>query len=358
MSKDQRIPITILTGFLGSGKITMLNHWVHQPEMKDCAVLINEFGSVGLDHELVQQVDNSVVLLSSGCICCTLQSSFVNSLLDLFKKALRGEIPRFSRVVIETTGLADPGSLLSIICYDQFVAQRFRYDGTVTVIDASHIREQVKKQYESVKQIALADAVVISKEDLVDKEEIAAIREMCLRLNSAAPVYTALNGDLSADILKEIGPYRHGGIKDPKEISSWLRAESSDLGVATVPVREVKKAGPGLGLLKKAPISVHSDISTFSMKFDKPLDGIKLMDALDAVTMQFGDSLLRVKGIINLTNSDQPIVIHGVYGDIYPTATLDEWPEGKPSSTIVFIARETVAKQMEALFRDILLNDY
>ena len=331
MSKDQRIPITILTGFLGSGKTTMLNHWVHQPEMKDCAVLINEFGSVGLDHELVQQVDNSVVLLSSGCICCTLQSSFVNSLLDLFKKALRGEIPRFSRVVIETTGLADPGSLLSIICYDQFVAQRFRYDGTVTVIDASHIREQVKKQYESVKQIALADAVVISKEDLVD---------------------------LSADILKEIGPYQHGGIKDPKEISSWLRAESSDLGVATVPVREVKKAGPGLGLLKKAPISVHSDISTFSMKFDKPLDGIKLMDALDAVTMQFGDSLLRVKGIINLTNSDQPIVIHGVYGDIYPTATLDEWPEGKPSSTIVFIARETVAKQMEALFRDILLNDY
>jgi len=335
VSKDQRIPITILTGFLGSGKTTMLNHWVHQPEMKDCAVLINEFGSVGLDHELVQQVDNSVVLLSSGCICCTLQSSFVNSLLDLFKKALRGEIPRFSRVVIETTGLADPGSLLSIICYDQFVAQRFRYDGTVTVIDASHIREQVKKQYESVKQIALADAVVISKEDLVDKEEIAAIREMCLR-----------------------GPYQHGGIKDPKEISSWLRAESSDLGVATVPVREVKKAGPGLGLLKKAPISVHSDISTFSMKFDKPLDGIKLMDALDAVTMQFGDSLLRVKGIINLTNSDQPIVIHGVYGDIYPTATLDEWPEGKPSSTIVFIARETVAKQMEALFRDILLNDY
>ena len=92
MSKDQRIPITILTGFLGSGKTTMLNHWVHQPEMKDCAVLINEFGSVGLDHELVQQVDNSVVLLSSGCICCTLQSSFVNSLLDLFKKALRGEI--------------------------------------------------------------------------------------------------------------------------------------------------------------------------------------------------------------------------------------------------------------------------
>ena len=338
MSKDQRIPITILTGFLGSGKTTMLNHWVHQPEMKDCAVLINEFGSVGLDHELVQQVDNSVVLLSSGCICCTLQSSFVNSLLDLFKKALRGEIPRFSRVVIETTGLADPGSLLSIICYDQFVAQRFRYDGTVTVIDASHIREQVKKQYESVKQIALADAIVISKEDLVDKDEIAAIREMCSRLNSAAPVYTALNGDLSADILKEIGPYQHGGIKDPK--------------------REVKKAGPGLGLLKKAPISVHSDISTFSMKFDKPLDGIKLMDALDAVTMQFGDSLLRVKGIINLTNSDQPIVIHGVYGDIYPTATLDEWPEGKPSSTIVFIARETVAKQMEALFRDILLNDY
>ncbi len=358
MITDKRIPINIVTGFLGAGKTTLLNHWVRNPSMKDCAVLINEFGSVGLDHELVQQVDNQVVLLESGCICCTLQSSLINALTDLFAKALKKEIPQFHRVLIETTGLADPGSLLSLLNYDPFIEQRFRFDGTVTVVDGVNIRSQIKNQYEAVKQIALADIVIVSKGDLIDAEEMDAINDVIQKLNTSAKVYPVLNGQLDPVILNEIGPYNSGITKDPKEINAWLSAESTNLGVASSFKPLEKTSGHGIGVMKKQPISVHSDVSTFSMEFETPINPDRLMDALEAVQMQFGDSLLRMKGIVNIEDTDQPIVVHGVYGQIYPLSYLDKWPEGKPMSKIVFIVRASVSKQIELLFKDILLHDY
>lgn len=358
MISDKRIPINIITGFLGAGKTTLLNHWVKQPSMKDCAVLINEFGSVGLDHELVQQIDNQVVLLESGCICCTLQSSLVNALTDLFTKAIKKEIPQFHRILIETTGLADPGSLLTLINYDPFIEQRFRFDGTVTVVDGLNIRSQIKNQYEAVKQIALADIVLVSKGDLIDAEELDEINEVIQKLNKSARVYPVLEGKLDPIVLNEIGPYNSGIEKDPKQISAWLSAESVNLGVASSfkPLQKVTK--PGIGVTKKQPISVHSDIETFSMEFETPLNSDRLMDALEAVQMQFGDALLRMKGIVNIEENDRPIVVHGVYGQIYPLSYLDKWPEGKQISKIVFIVRATVRKQIELLFKDILLHDY
>lgn len=357
MITDNRIPINIITGFLGSGKTTLLNYWVKQPGMKDTAVLINEFGSVGLDHELVQQIDNQVVLLESGCICCTLQSSLVDALTNLFVKALKKEIPKFSRVIIETTGLADPGSIIALLYYDSFIDQRFRYDGTVTVVDAVNIPKQIKEQYECVKQIALADAVIVSKGDLVDANELDEISSVVNKLNKTANVYPVLNGVLDPVILNKIGPFNSGVIKDPKEINAWLSVESVNLGVASG-VKPVSVSKAGIGIKKTPTISVHSDIETFSMSFSEPLDADKLMDALEAVQLQFGDSLLRMKGIINIIDDERPIVVHGVYGQIYPLSCLEEWPEGKPSSKIVFIVKAVVREQIEILFRDILFGDY
>ena len=145
MEEEQLIPVNIITGFLGSGKTTLLNHWVNTPEFKDTLVLINEFGDVGLDHELVQAVDDTVVLLGSGCICCTLQGELVDALATNYIKAQRGQMPAFNRVLIETTGLADPAGVISTLGGDDFLMQHYRYNGTITILDAEHIREQLKK---------------------------------------------------------------------------------------------------------------------------------------------------------------------------------------------------------------------
>ena len=156
--EDFQIPVNIITGFLGSGKTTLLNKWVNTEEFKDTLVLINEFGDVGLDHELVQAVDDTVVLLGSGCICCSLQGELIDSLTTNFIRAKKGLIPNFKRVLIETTGLADPSGVISTLAGDEFVMTYYRYDGTVTVLDGQFVREQLKNQYEAVKQIALADS--------------------------------------------------------------------------------------------------------------------------------------------------------------------------------------------------------
>ena len=206
--EDFQIPVNIITGFLGSGKTTLLNKWVNTEEFKDTLVLINEFGDVGLDHELVQAVDDTVVLLGSGCICCSLQGELIDSLTTNFIRAKKGLIPNFKRVLIETTGLADPSGVISTLAGDEFVMTYYRYDGTVTVLDGQFVREQLKNQYEAVKQIALADIILISKTDLIDSDEIDAITEVASKINPSARIYPMLKGNITPKIIEEIGPYK------------------------------------------------------------------------------------------------------------------------------------------------------
>jgi G3E family GTPase len=184
---ERRIPVTLLTGFLGAGKTTLLNHLLSQPEMANAAVLINEFGSVAVDHHLVTKIDEDLILLDSGCICCTVRGDLKRSLTELFMKSLQRKIVPIKRVVIETTGLADPAPVIFTLMEDFFIAERFRIDGVVTVVDATHAAGQLAQHPEAVKQVAMADRLLLSKCDLAEGPATAELSQTLRRINPAAP---------------------------------------------------------------------------------------------------------------------------------------------------------------------------
>lgn len=348
---NNQIPVDIITGFLGSGKTTLLNHWVNSPELKDTLVLINEFGDVGLDHELVESVDSSVVLLQSGCICCSLQGALVDSLVTNYIKAQRGEIPNFKRVIIETTGLADPAGVISTLNGDDFLLDHYYHDGTITVLDGMFVREQLKKQYEAVKQIALADIVIISKTDLIESDEIDAIYEITAKINPSAKVIPSVKGNVSPKVIAEIGPYKNEEHNYDKTVTSWMNIKSSNLAS---PFRPATVSG-AVGV-SKPKIVAHSDIDSFCLELDEPIEPMALMSAVSAVQEQYGDSILRIKGILDLKGQDKPIVIHGVLGNLYPLSELKGWPDGMKKTQLVFICRASVLEQIKHMLNEILIN--
>lgn len=348
---ENKIPVNIITGFLGSGKTTLLNHWVNSPEFKDTLVLINEFGDVGLDHELVEAVDSSVVLLQSGCICCSLQGALVDSLATNFIKAQRGDIPAFKRVIIETTGLADPAGVIGTLYNDDFLLDHYYHDGTITVLDGMFVREQLKKQYEAVKQIALADIVIVSKTDLIDSDELDAIYEITAKINPSAKVFPAVKGNISPKILFDIGPYKNANQAYDKKVTSWLNIKSPNLASSFRPASVNGAIG-----VSKPKIIAHSDIDSFCLEFDEPIEPLALLSGISTVQDQYGDSILRIKGIIDLKGQDKPIVIHGVLGNLYPLAELKGWPEGEKKSQLVFICRASVLEQIKHMFKEVMLN--
>ena len=348
---DNKIPVNIITGFLGSGKTTLLNHWVNTPEFKDTLVLINEFGDVGLDHELVQSVDDTVVLLGSGCICCSLQGALIDSLAQNFVKAEQGVIPRFNRVLIETTGLADPSGVIATLNGDDFMIEHYFYDGTVTILDAKFIREQLSKQYEAVKQIALADIVLVSKTDLVDADEIDAIYDVAQKINPTAKLFPVVNGRITPKVLFDIGPYKVSNQKYDEKVTSWL-----DINKNTQPLASSFRPATitsGIGVAKPKIIA-HSDIDSFSIVLNDPIEPLALLAAISGVQEQYGDSILRIKGILDLKGQEKPVVIHGVQGILYPLSELVSWPEEKHQSKLVFIVRATVLSQIKILFSKML----
>ncbi len=351
INDENKIPVNIITGFLGSGKTTLLNHWVNSEDFKDTLVLINEFGDVGLDHELVESVDSSVVLLQSGCICCSLQGALVDSLATNFIKAQRGEIPKFKRVIIETTGLADPSGVIGTLNGDDFLLDHYYHDGTVTVLDGMFVRDQLKKQYEAVKQIALADIVIVSKTDLIESDELDAIYEITAKINPAAKVFPAVKGNISPKILFDIGPYKNADQAFDKKVTSWLNFKSPNLASSIRPATVNSTIG-----VSKPKIIAHSDIDSFCMEFDKPIEALALLSGISTVQEQYGDSILRIKGIIDLKDQEKPIVIHGVQGNLYPLSELHSWPNGQRHSQLVFICRASVMEQIQHMFKQIMEN--
>ena len=327
-----RTPVTLLTGFLGSGKTTVLNHVLKQPGMAATAVIINEFGEIGLDHMLVQKASDDVVLLNSGCLCCTVRSDIAETLLDLFVGRAKGKLPPFNRIVIETTGLADPAPILHTLMMDALVEDRYLLDGVVATVDAVNGMATLDLQPEAVKQAAVADRLLLTKADLAAPEAIAALAVRLATLNPGAPVEQVAQGAVDPDRLFGLGLF------DPEtksvEVRRWLRDE------ALAGQTHAHDHEPG----HEAPPDVnrHDDrIRAFCLTRERPMSWSVLSGWLDVLASMRGPDLLRFKAIVALSERpDQPVVLHGVQHLFHPPVLLPAWPSEDRRTRMVFITRD------------------
>ncbi len=358
---SERLPISVLTGFLGSGKTTLLRALLRHPSMDRTAVIINEFGEIGLDHLLVARASEDMVVLNSGCLCCTVRSDLVTALRDLYLKRVRGEVPAFDRVVIETTGLADPAPVLHTLMNDPLVAARFRLDGVVTTVDAVNGARQLDEHPESIKQAAVADRLLLTKQDIASGDQVGGLTARLRRLNPAAPVYAVSHGHIEPDRLFDAGLY------DPRtktaDVQGWLKAEAYEQRGAHAHDRDHGHDRDHRGHRHDhrhdhdhaAPdVNRHDDrIRAFCFNHDKPVVWEALATWIDTLLLRHGADVLRLKGIINVVGEDRPVVIHGVQHVFHPPVMLDAWPGDDRRTRLVLIARDLDPATVEKLFHAI-----
>jgi len=342
------VAVTVLTGFLGSGKTTLLNGLLRQQALSDTAVLINEFGDTGLDHLLVERIDDRTVVLASGCICCTIRTDLSAALVRLLQARDRGELPGFSRVILETTGLADPAPILHTLLAEPLLAARCRLQGVVTTVDAVHGAHQLSRQFESMKQAAVADLLVITKTDLVGPDALARLERKLGRLNPVAPRVVAVAGALDAAKVLGLGLY------DPAsrsaDVRRWL-GEEALRRPAAVPEPADADAAPDR--------SRHGEaIRSFVLAFDVPFEADALLQAFEMLTAVAGDGLLRVKGVVDVAGGS-PLVLHVVQHQMYPPVALPGWPAhwdgggvvpGSRRSRLVFVVRHLTRDYVSSVF--------
>jgi G3E family GTPase len=327
----ERFPVSLITGFLGSGKTTLLNRLLRHDAMKDSAVIINEYGEVGLDHLLVERVDGEVAVLASGCICCTIRSDLEQTLRGLLVRRDRGEVPPFRRILVETTGLADPAPIVQLLLNNPLVSHFLRLDAVVTTVDAVNASHQLDRQYEALKQVALADRLLITKRDLAGN--IAELELRLGRINPGARIESVSHG--------EIDPARlfGAGLVDPEQkrvdVARWLNEQAFS----------EPHAHGGHAHHEHHEHHEHdhhghdASIVSFMLAFDEPLDWMAVSNWLAHLRGARGEDLLRVKGILNLHGEPAPVVIHGVHHVFHPPVALAEWPDTDRRSRIVFITR-------------------
>ncbi len=387
-SAEERLPVSVITGFLGSGKTTLLNRLLQHPDLSDAAVIVNEFGEIGLDHSLIESANENTILLSSGCLCCTVRGDLVNTLRDLSVKRYRGEVPPFRRVVIETTGLADPAPILHTLMSVP-VVRRYALNTVVTTVDAVLGVGTMDAQPESVKQAAVADRIVITKHDLVDEAAVQTLRQRLYRLNPAAEIHFSGSATLRPDHL--FNSVVFDAAARSEAVRDWLRAEQYEqaqhLEHPEHPEHLEHSAHPGQHEHHAHHDHAHAEaacdhpqhgqaghqcatdtaalrhdqrIHSFCLRYREPFDWPEVAAWLDSLVSARGEDLLRVKGLIHVRGNERPVVIHAVQHLFHPPVQLPQWPalsdhatEGLRDSRIVFITRDISRGEVEDALRGV-----
>jgi G3E family GTPase len=322
---NPRIPVDVLTGFLGSGKTTLLRHLLTSSEFSDCAVLINEFGEIGLDHHLIADVRGDVLLMQSGCICCTIRGDLSEAIRGLYARREIGDVT-FARLVIETTGLADPTPILATIMHDPQIRHHFQLANVITTVDAVNGSIHLQRQPESVKQAALADKIIVTKADLVDATDLDALEAALALLNPSARRWRSANAPPPAE---------------------WLLAEG-DLNTAaawTTPAEEHAHGGHGHDVNRH-----DAHIQAFTLTFDDNIDWNVFAIWFTLLLHSHGAEVLRVKGLLKVAGAAGPVVINAVQHLVHPPVHLEAWPEDWRQSRLIFIVRDLCRADIERSF--------
>jgi len=321
---SEQTPINIITGFLGSGKTTLLQGLMTQPDLRDTAILINEFGAVGLDHELVTNVTEDALLLDNGCVCCAIRGDLNAALRDLLSNRQSGKIPYFRRAVIETSGLADPAPIAYTILMEPVLQHHYRLGGIITTVDAVNGTAQLRNFPEPVKQVAMADRLVVTKTDLAPDDEQLALESGLRHLNQSAPIIRVAAGDVQPASLLIDDLYDQKGRHH--EVKQWLAAADGD----------------------DALVHDHADqVQSFAVTYDEPLDWTAFGIWMSMLLHRHGNNVLRIKGLLNVVGVSTPVLINGVQHIVHPPSHLPDWPNENRQSRIIFIVRQMDQDQIK-----------